>query len=85
MLLYNLREFRNLATPEAMDAAQLARNLAEGKGYTHAFHRPFASSWCNETDPNGELDQRRPDARDQDGAASGPGQCAGLSRSCWRD
>ncbi|HTX20466.1 MAG TPA: glycosyltransferase family 39 protein [Candidatus Aquilonibacter sp.] len=41
-LLYDLRAYRNLATPEGMDAAQLARNLAEGKGYTTLCLRPFS-------------------------------------------
>ena len=40
--LYNLRGYRNLAAPEAMDASQLARNLAEGEGYTTKFIRPFS-------------------------------------------
>ena len=40
--LYDLREYRNLATQEGMDAAQLARNLAEGRGYTTLFIRPFS-------------------------------------------
>ncbi len=39
---YNWRAYRNLATPEAMDAAQLARNIAQGKGYTTLFVRPFS-------------------------------------------
>lgn len=30
---YDLRAFKNLSTQEGMDAAQLARNLAEGRGY----------------------------------------------------
>ena len=42
VLVYNLRAYRNLATPEAMDSAQLARNIAEGKGYTTLFIRPFS-------------------------------------------
>jgi hypothetical protein len=42
VLVYNLREYRNLATQEAMDSAQLARNIAEGKGYTTLFIRPFS-------------------------------------------
>ena len=32
-LAFDLRAFRNLATEEGMDAAQLARNLAAGRGY----------------------------------------------------
>ena len=39
---YNWRAFKNLATLEAMDSAQLARNIAEGKGYTTSFIRPFS-------------------------------------------
>ena len=38
--LYDIRAYRNLATPEAMDAAQLARNISKGKGYTTQFIRP---------------------------------------------
>jgi len=41
-VLYNLRAYRNLGTLEAMDAAQVARNLAEGKGYTTLFLRPLS-------------------------------------------
>ena len=41
-LIYDLRAYQNLHTPEAMDAAQLARNLAEGRGYTTLFVRPFS-------------------------------------------
>jgi hypothetical protein len=39
---YNWRAYRNLATQEAMDAVQVARNLAQGKGYTTLFIRPFS-------------------------------------------
>src|SRR5262249_49673212 len=39
---YDWRAFRNMATIEAMDAAQVARNLAEGKGFTTLFLRPFS-------------------------------------------
>jgi hypothetical protein len=41
---YNWRAFRNMATQEAMDSAQLARNLAQGKGYTTLFIRPLSIS-----------------------------------------
>src|ERR1700690_626503 len=41
-LVYNLRAYRNFATQEAMDSAQLARNIAEGNGYTTLFIRPFS-------------------------------------------
>jgi hypothetical protein len=39
---YDLRAFKNMATQEAMDTAQLARNIAQGKGYTTLFIRPFS-------------------------------------------
>lgn len=41
-LIYNYRGFRNLGTQEAMDAAQVGRNLAEGNGFTTQFVRPFS-------------------------------------------
>jgi hypothetical protein len=42
MLGYNWRGFRNLGTQEAMDAAQVGRNLAEGRGFTTQFVRPIS-------------------------------------------
>lgn len=42
LLLYNARAFRNFSNPEAMDSAQVARNLAEGRGFTTRFVRPFS-------------------------------------------
>jgi hypothetical protein len=39
---YDVALYRNLSTIEGMDAAQLARNLAVGKGYTTDFIRPFS-------------------------------------------
>src|SRR5438445_13643171 len=40
--LYNLRAYHNFSNQEAMDAGQLARNLARGRGYTTDFVRPFS-------------------------------------------
>lgn len=39
---YDWRVARNFSTAEAMDTAQLARNISEGKGYTTKFIRPFS-------------------------------------------
>jgi 4-amino-4-deoxy-L-arabinose transferase-like glycosyltransferase len=39
---YDFRSFRNMSTQEAMDAAQLGRNVAQGKGFTTLFVRPFS-------------------------------------------
>lgn len=41
-VVYDFRAFRNLSSPEAMDAAQVGRNLAEGKGFTTQYIRPFS-------------------------------------------
>jgi hypothetical protein len=41
-IVYDLRSYRNFSTPEAMDSAQLARNISEGKGYTTLFVRPLS-------------------------------------------
>jgi hypothetical protein len=41
-LRYDVHAYRNLATPEGMDAAQLARNISEGKGYTTLCIRPLS-------------------------------------------
>ena len=39
---YNWRAFRNMSTQEAMDSAQVARNISQGKGFTTLFIRPFS-------------------------------------------
>lgn len=40
--LWHLREAKNFVAIEAMDSAQVARNLSEGKGYSTSFIRPFS-------------------------------------------
>src|SRR5688572_14292440 len=39
---YDVAAFKNLSTIEGMDAAQLARNVSEGKGFTTQFVRPLS-------------------------------------------
>ena len=39
---YDIRAFKNLSSADAMDAAQLARNLAEGRGYVTGNITPFS-------------------------------------------
>src|ERR1700753_2001112 len=41
-VLYDLRAYRGFSSPDAMDAAQVARNLSEGRGYTTQYIRPFS-------------------------------------------
>ena len=40
--IFDLRGYKAFSTQEAMDAAQLARNIADGKGYTTDFIRPIS-------------------------------------------
>jgi len=42
MVWYDLHCYRNMSAPEAMDAAQVARHVAEGKGFSTDFIRPFS-------------------------------------------
>ncbi|MDR3458904.1 MAG: glycosyltransferase family 39 protein [Verrucomicrobiae bacterium] len=42
MVCYDTRVYHAFNSEEAMDAAQLARNLSEGHGYTTDFIRPFS-------------------------------------------
>jgi len=39
---FNMRGYRNMGTQEAMDAAQVGRNIAQGKGFTTLFIRPLS-------------------------------------------
>ncbi len=41
-IVYDMMLFRNQIAEESMDTAQLARNIATGKGYTTSFVRPFS-------------------------------------------
>jgi 4-amino-4-deoxy-L-arabinose transferase-like glycosyltransferase len=42
LTVYAVREFRNFSNPEAMDLAQLARNIADGRGFVTDNVRPFS-------------------------------------------
>ena len=39
---YDLRAYRNFSTQEAMDSAQVAHNLAQGRGYSTLYVRPLS-------------------------------------------
>ncbi len=47
-VIYMLLQFRGLSSPAAMDQAQIARHIAEGKGFSTAYIRPLAL-WQLET------------------------------------
>jgi hypothetical protein len=42
LIRYDVHCYRNMSSPTAMDAAQLARNISEGRGYTTQFIRPLS-------------------------------------------
>src|SRR5688572_29344162 len=42
--VWHIREAKNFASVEAMDAAQIARNISEGKGFSTDFVRPLSIS-----------------------------------------
>src|SRR5438874_1373183 len=56
--LYNLRVYRNFANQESMDAGQLARNIAHGKGYTTDFIRPFSMYLIRKNNEHSAADAR---------------------------
>src|SRR5690349_5710204 len=41
-VLYDFRQYKNFSSQEAMDCAQLARNIAQGRGFTTDFVRPLS-------------------------------------------
>ena len=59
---YDLAAFKNLSTIEGMDAAQLARNLSRGEGYTTRFIRPLSLYLTGrQTEGTPPLTDRHPD------------------------
>jgi len=62
-LLYDSFCFRNFTNPEAMDAAQLGRNIGEGKGYTTLYVRPLSLALTREhrADQSALLKEGHPD------------------------
>ena len=62
-LVYYLNLTRSFTAPEAMDAAQLARNIAEGRGYTTQFIRPLSLDILRQQGavPDVELRSKFPD------------------------
>ena len=72
---YDTHCYVGFNTPEAMDAAQVARNLSEGRGFTTGFIRPFSihllqehhrahmenADWATNAAAAAELSGRHPD------------------------
>lgn len=65
--IYQGTEARNFGSPEAMDAAQLGRNLSEGRGFTTSFIRPLSVHLLQEkarakgSDPRAVMEAPHPD------------------------
>jgi hypothetical protein len=83
--LFMICAYRNFATPEAMDSAQLARNISEGKGYTTLFIRPFSLYLVQSHNQNHNRANYAPQPQAQililrvSNGSSGSGQSAGVS------
>lgn len=60
-LAWDATQYRHFANPEAMDAGQLAANIAEGRGYTTHFIRPFSAQVLREHAGDMFLDGNHPD------------------------
>lgn len=60
-LAYDLRAYKNFSNPDAMDAAQVARNLSEGKGFTTQFIRPASLYFVGQKTREGSLTNAHPD------------------------
>lgn len=62
-VVFDLREAQNFRTEEAMDNAQLARNLAEGHGFTTRYIRPLSVGVLRafHEDRNPQLEGNHPD------------------------
>src|SRR5690606_10220672 len=62
-ILYDFREFQTFRHPEAMDAAQVARNVAEGRGFTTRYIRPLSMALIMEhrSDRDPLLREEHPD------------------------
>lgn len=54
-VLFDTFFYRNLTTNEGMEAAQLARNIAEGKGYVSGVMRPLAIRLLQNTEKPADL------------------------------
>ncbi|MCC6233075.1 MAG: glycosyltransferase family 39 protein, partial [Verrucomicrobiales bacterium] len=51
-IFYDLRELQNFRTEEAMDAAQVGRNIAEGRGFTTRYIRPLSMAVIRDHRPD---------------------------------
>jgi len=63
IVLYDTRAYKNFSNPEAMDAAQLARNISEGRGFQTDFVRPLSLHLIKTNNENSDslLDKGHPD------------------------
>ncbi|KAF0171954.1 MAG: Uncharacterized protein FD161_4162 [Limisphaerales bacterium] len=77
-MAYDLRAYKNLSNPDAMDAAQVARNLAEGKGFTTQFIRPASLYLVGQKTGAASLTNAHPDLAN---APAYPALLAGAMRA----
>lgn len=75
---YDLRAYKNLSNPDAMDAAQVARNIAESKGFTTQFIRPASLYLVGQKTGSASLTNAHPDLAN---APAYPALLAGAMRA----
>jgi hypothetical protein len=75
---YDLRVYKNFSNPDALDAAQLARNVAEGKGFTTQFIRPASLYFVGQKTGAASLTNTHPDLAN---APAYPALLAGAMRA----
>ena len=83
---YNLRAYRNMSARDAMDAAQVARNVSEGNGFTTRYVRPFSVYLAKRTTkptPRAPRLKKQPISRDSRKCIP-TSPMRRLIRSCWR-
>jgi len=58
---YDLRAYRNFSTEEAMDAAQIARNLGQGRGFSTDYIRPLSLDLVWQKTGSPKIKENHPD------------------------
>ena len=61
LICYALSQFRGLDQPQAMEQAQIGRNLARGEGFTTRFIRPLSIWQLSQSSKKHKLSERHPD------------------------
>jgi hypothetical protein len=80
-MFYDVNTYKNFSTQEAMDQAQVARNLAEGNGFTTQFIRPFSLYLLQKQSPGNPHDWLKQPVPDVSNPPVYPTMLAGLMKT----